>query len=61
VTNTSSESAAVTMMWLATVKLYGTSPTMFETRMNMNRENTSGKNCIPPSPMVLRMVSAMNS
>ena len=34
---------------------------MFDTRMNMNNENTSGKNRIPPSPMVLRMVSATNS
>ena len=29
---------------------------MFDTRMNMNSENTSGKNLIPPSPVVLRCV-----
>ena len=34
---------------------------MFTIRMNMNIENTSGKNFIPSLPAVLRIVVAMNS
>ena len=59
--NTSSASDTVMMMWLVTVKVYGISPTMFATRMNMNSENTSGKNFIPSLPAVLRIVVATNS
>ena len=59
--NTRTASAAVTMRWLATVKLYGMTPTMFDTVTNMNSENTSGKNFIPSLPALARMVEAMNS
>ena len=34
---------------------------MFATRMNMNSENTSGKNFIPSLPAVLLIVVATNS
>ena len=34
---------------------------MFAIRMNMNSENTSGKNLIPSLPAVLRIVVATNS
>ncbi len=61
VKNTSKASAAVTMMWLDTVNVKGISPTTLETRMNMNSENTSGKNLRPCSPVVLLIVLAMNS
>ncbi len=36
-------------------------PIRFETQMNMNRENTSGKNFMPSEPAVLRIVLATNS
>ena len=36
-------------------------PSMFSIRMNMNSENTSGKNFIPSVPAVLRSVFATNS
>ena len=49
------------MMWLVTVNVYGISPIMFAIRMNMNSENTSGKNFIPSLPAVLRIVVATNS
>ncbi len=37
------------------------SPITLTTRMNMNSENTSGKNFIPSLPALLRSVSATNS
>ncbi len=46
------------MMWLVTVKVYGMMPMTFSTRMNMNSENTSGKNFMPSVPAVLRRVVA---
>src|SRR5712691_615021 len=36
-------------------------PITFSTRMNMNSENTSGKNFMPSVPAVLRSVFATNS
>jgi hypothetical protein len=36
-------------------------PTRFETAMNMNSENISGKNFMPSEPAVLLMVFATNS
>ena len=36
-------------------------PMTFSTRMNMNSENTSGKNFIPSVPALLRSVFATNS
>ena len=37
------------------------SPTMFSDRMNMNSENTKGKNFMPSVPAVERSVVATNS
>ena len=61
VKKTSSAIIAVTMMWLVTVKKYGNMPNRFATRMNMNSENTSGKNFMPSWPAVLRTMLATNS
>ena len=36
-------------------------PIRFTARMNMNSENTSGKNFIPSGPALLRKVEATNS
>ena len=59
--NTSSAIAAVMMMWLVTVNVYGMIPIMFAVRMNMNSENTRGKNRIPSLPAELCIVLATNS
>ena len=61
VRKTSSASETVMMMWLVTVNVYGMIPITFSTRMNMNSENTSGKNCMPSVPALLRSVVATNS
>jgi len=36
-------------------------PIRFETQMNMNSENTSGKNFMPSEPALLRSMLATNS
>jgi hypothetical protein len=37
------------------------SPIRFETQMNMNSENTSGKNFMPSGPILLLIMLATNS
>ena len=49
-TNTNSAIAAVTMMWLVTVKEYGSRPNRLQNRMNMKSENMKGKNARPSLP-----------
>ena len=61
VKNTMSASIAVMTMCDVTVKVYGMRPIRFRNRMNMNSENTNGKNLIPSLPAVLLIVSATNS
>ena len=59
--NTSSANAAVTMMWLVTEKVKGMMLITFETKINMKSEYTSGKNFMPSSPAVERIVLATNT
>src|SRR5436190_423740 len=49
VRNTSAASAAVTTMWLVTVKKPGIMPSMLQTKMNVKSVNTRGKYFIPVS------------
>ena len=50
IANTNSAIAAVTMMWLVTVKAPGSRPITLQNRMNMNSENTKGKYLRPSLP-----------
>jgi hypothetical protein len=61
VKNTSSANAAVTMMWLVTEKVYGIMLITFATRTKMKMEYTSGKNLIPSSPALERIMLATNT
>ncbi|MNY68532.1 hypothetical protein D3C86_2063150 [compost metagenome] len=61
VRNTSIDSAKVTMMWLVTVKKYGTMPNMLANRIKVKRLNTSGKNFMPAVPAELLTMPATNS
>ncbi len=54
-------SDTVMMIWAVTANVYGMSPMTFTVRMNMNSENTSGKNFMPSGPAVLCSVLATNS
>ncbi len=59
--NTSAASAAVTAMWLVTVKPPGIMPSMLTVKMNMKSVKMSGKYFIPASPMPSRVMLATNS
>ena len=61
VRNTSAASAAVTTMWLVTVKAPGIMPSMLQTKMKMKSVNTKGKNFMPSLPMLSRSMLATNS
>ena len=61
VQNTSAASAAVTTMWLVTVKAPGIMPSMLAAKMNMNSENTKGKYFMPLWPVLSRSMPATNS
>ena len=59
--NTTIASAKVTMMWLVTVKLHGTSPKRLANRMNMNSVKTNGRNGRAPCPALVSTMSTTNS
>ena len=61
VRNTSAASAAVTTMWLVTVKKPGIMPSMLQTKMNMKSVKTRGKYFIPACPVLSRSMPATNS
>src|SRR4029079_12812728 len=61
VKNTRAASAAVTMMWLVTVKAPGTMASMLAAKMKMNSENTKGKYFMPPWPVLSRSMPDTNS
>src|SRR5215813_7521769 len=59
--NTRAASAAVTMMWLVTVKKPGIMPSMLQAKMNINSVNTNGKYFMPALPVLSRSMPATNS
>ena len=61
VRNTRPASAAVTTMWLVTVKKPGIMPSMLATKMKMKSVNTSGKYFMPALPVLSRSMLATNS
>ena len=61
VRNTSAASAAVTTMWLVTVKKPGIMPSMLHVKMNMKSVNTRGKYFMPECPVLSRSMPATNS
>src|SRR5262245_26391085 len=61
VKNTRAASAAVTMMWLVTVKKPGIMPSMLHVKINIKIVNTNGKYFIPALPVLSRSMSATNS
>ena len=61
VRNTSAASAAVTTMWLVTVKAPGIMPSMLQTKMKMKSANTKGKYFMPAWPVLSRSMPATNS
>ncbi len=55
------EIAKVTIIWLVQVKLYGSIPKRFPSKINMNKEKMKDKYFIPSFPILSPIIPAMNS
>ena len=53
--------AKVTIIWLVQVKLYGSIPSKFPNKININKEKINDKYFIPSFPILSPIMSAINS